>query len=216
MNSPCPILLRECVLGGECPGNSATNLHGAKQCVIQSEDLGTVEGIAGVFDRDLVSRIVLAVAEARHAKHPVAVGASRVSTEGYSEQLQRVLLLIKVEPFDPPKRLVLAGRSRKDCARNGHGIRRSQGGNSLLTIYVDIYIKVANLCDAFLGPLPNTGKQWIGGNIDVRAVVILIAQPSKIAWRNSLLQPDDPLCRRRRVLLTEENSNRFSGAETAG
>ena len=61
-----------------------------------------IRRIAEIFDRNRVGRIVLAVAESGHPKDTVAVGASRVATEGESEQLERVLLLVEVEAFDPP------------------------------------------------------------------------------------------------------------------
>ena len=61
-----------------------------------------IDGVAGVFDCNRMSGFVLAVEESRHSKNAVAVGASGVSTEGDGEQLQRVLLLVEVEAFDPP------------------------------------------------------------------------------------------------------------------
>ena len=55
-----------------------------------------------------MSGFVLAVEESWHSKNTVAVGASGVATESDYQQLQRVLLLIEVEAFDLPQRLVLA------------------------------------------------------------------------------------------------------------
>ena len=58
-----------------------------------------------------------------------------------------------------------------------------------VTVYVDVEVEVANFCDAFLRPLAAARAKRIGGDIDVRAVVVLIAQPSEIAGRDGLLQP---------------------------
>ena len=99
------------------------------------------------------------------------------------------LLLVEVESFDPPKRLILAGRCREDRARNGYGIRRPERSDALLTIYVDVDVEMADFGDAVLRPLSAARAKRIRSDIDVRAVVVLIAQPREIARRNRLLQP---------------------------
>ena len=38
-----------------------------------------------------------------------------------------------------------------------------------------------DLGDAFLGPLPAAGSQWIGGDIDVRSGRVFVRQPAQIA-----------------------------------
>src|ERR1700733_11005874 len=94
--------------------------------------------IAGIFDRDGVSGIVLAVAESGHSENPVAVGASGVTAERDGEQLQRAFLLVEVEAFDPPKHLILVRRCREDHGRNRYVFRLPERSDSVLTIYVDV------------------------------------------------------------------------------
>jgi hypothetical protein len=167
-----------------------------------------IDRIAGVFDRDEVRGIVLAVAESGHTENPVAVGASGVATEGDGEQLERVLLLVEVEAFDPPKHLILAGDvERITVGTARHPTPGAQRFGS--PIYVDVDIEMANFRDAVLRPLAAARAKRIGSDVDVRAVVVLIAQPREIARRERLLQPDDALRRRRGLLLAEE-SNRLS------
>ena len=69
---------------------------------------------------------------------------------------------------------------------------------------------MTNLRDAILRPLAAARAKRIGSDIDVRAVVVLIAQPSEITGRGGRLQRHDALRRRRRTLLAEQESNRLS------
>jgi hypothetical protein len=65
----------------------------------------------------------------------------------------------------------------------------SERSDSLLAVYVDVEVEVANFRDAVLRPLAAARAKRIGSDIDVRAVVVLIAQPREIAGREHLLQP---------------------------
>ncbi len=49
----------------------------------------------------------------------VAIGACRIAAEGNGEQFERLLLTHEVEAFDPPKRLILAGRCRNNRGSAG-------------------------------------------------------------------------------------------------
>ena len=91
--------------------------------ISQLKVLGMRRRSARVFDRYKVRRSVLLVQESRQAKDPVAVGASRVSTEGHGQQFEQGFLLLKGEAFDPPKHLVFARRCGHDCVRNRDRIR---------------------------------------------------------------------------------------------
>src|ERR1700679_729608 len=184
--------------------------------MIQSEVRRMVGRITGVFDCDRVSGNVFTVAESRHTENAVAVGASGVSTERDGEQLQCAFLLVEVEALDAPKHLILVRRCRENHSRSRHDITYPERSDTGIPVYVDIYIEMTNFGDAVLRPLAAARAERIGSDVDIRAVVILIAQPGEIAWRKHLLQPNDALRRRRRVLLAEEHCNGLSGKEASG
>jgi hypothetical protein len=163
-----------------------------------------------------VSGIVFAVAESGHSENSVSVGASGVATEGDGKQLQRAFLLVEVEAFDPPKHLILVRRCREDHGRNRYVFRLPKRSDSVLTIYVDVDVEMTNFRDAVLRPLAAAGAKRIGSNVDVRAVVVLVAQPREIARRDHLLKPDDTLRRRRGLFLAEENGDCLSWVEASG
>src|SRR6516162_5641399 len=124
--------------------------------------------ITRVFDRYEWSLSVLLVQESRQAKHPVTVRASGVSAKRTREYFEHAFLLLKREAFDPPKHLVFAGGCCDDRSRNRDRIRRAKSGESRIPIGVEIEVQIPDLGDAFLGPLPASRSQWIGGDIDVR------------------------------------------------
>src|SRR5260370_6490064 len=111
MRNPCPIVLRIAV-----PARLLSRRHGVLEehaidrMDVESEVIGIRDQIAGIFDSDAVSGIVLAIQETRHAEDTVAVRAGRVATEGDGEQLQCALLSLKVEAIDAPEHLILPGR----------------------------------------------------------------------------------------------------------
>ena len=47
--------------------------------------------------------------------------------------------------------------------------------------------------DALFGAFAAAGAKWIGGDVDVRAVAILMREPGEIPGRNHLLQHNDTL-----------------------
>jgi hypothetical protein len=78
--------------------------------------------------------------EPRDANDTVAIGASRIAAEGEGEQLEHLFLTGKVETFDAPEHLTLSRRSGKNCRWRGDFIASPQGGDSRVSIHVDIYI----------------------------------------------------------------------------
>ena len=70
---------------------------------VEPKVVGSPDGIAGIFDRDEVRGIVLAIQESGDAKHPVAVGASGIAAEGDGEQLERLFLLRRSRSLRPAK-----------------------------------------------------------------------------------------------------------------
>ena len=107
---------------------------------IEPEVSGSPDGIVGIFDRDAVGRIVLAIQESGDAEDPVAVGASGIAAEFDGEQLERLFLTLKVEAIDPPEHLVFAGRCREDRRRRWDGIGGPERSEPGVAIRVDIYI----------------------------------------------------------------------------
>lgn len=103
MGNPCPIALRIAVLSGLLPGRyGMVKEHGIDRGNIKSEVGGSPNGIAGIFDGDAVSGVVLAIQESRYTENPVAVRASGIAAEGDGEQLKRLFLTLKVEILDSP------------------------------------------------------------------------------------------------------------------
>ncbi len=94
--------------------------HGIHRARIQPEVVGSPDGIVGIFDRDTVGWIVFAIEETGNAQDTVAIGASGIAAEGNGEQLERLFLTRKVEAFDPPKRLIFAGRCGENRGRRRH------------------------------------------------------------------------------------------------
>jgi hypothetical protein len=68
-------------------GDGVLEEHGIRRWNVQPEVIGIPDGIAGVFDRDHVGRIVLAIAESGDTQNTVAIGASEIAAEGHGEQL---------------------------------------------------------------------------------------------------------------------------------
>jgi hypothetical protein len=77
--------------------------------------------------------------------------------------------------------LIFACRCGDDHVRLRHQIGSPERSESGLSVYVDIYIEMANGSDAFLGPFPAAGDKWIGGDIDVCAIVVFVGEPAAIA-----------------------------------
>ena len=101
------------------------------------------------------------------------------------EQLERLFLALEVEAGDSPERLIFAGRSRENRGRRGHSIRRPQRSEPGVAVVINIDIEMADGCDALLGALAAAGAERIGGDIDVRAVVVLEGEPCHIARRET-------------------------------
>ncbi len=95
-------------------------------------------------------------------------------------------------------------------------IRLHECSDSVVTIYVDVEVQVTNFRNAVLRPLAAAGAERIGSDIDVRAIVVLVAQPREIARRDGLLKRHDALHRRSWVLSAEQESNRLSWVEASG
>ncbi len=68
----------------------------------------------------------------------------------------------------------------------GTSIGSPERRESGLAVRVDIDVEMAYGSDAFLGAFPAAWAKWIGGYIDVRAVSVLVGEPSKIARRKCL------------------------------
>ena len=94
---------------------------------------------------------ILLVEETGYAQHTVSVGASRIAAEGLGDQLERLFLPLEVEAGDSPERLVFARRSRDDRGRRGNQIGRPQRSEPGVAVVINIYIDVADGCDALLG-----------------------------------------------------------------
>jgi hypothetical protein len=56
-------------------------------------------------------------------------------------------------------------------------IRLHKRGDSVVAVYVDVEVEMTNLRDAILRPFAAARMERIGSDIDVRTVVVLIAQP---------------------------------------
>ena len=65
-----------------------------------------------------MDRIVLVIQESRQPEHPVAIGASRIATEGERQHLEHAFLKREGEAFHPPKHLELARGSGYDRGRS--------------------------------------------------------------------------------------------------
>jgi hypothetical protein len=89
--------------------------------------------------------------------------------------LERIFLAHQVEAVDAPKSLILTGRCREDDSRRGHKIRGLYRRDPSLALRVDINVDMAYRCDALLRALPAARAKWIGGDIDVRTVRVLVA-----------------------------------------
>src|ERR1700733_13637770 len=148
--------------------------HGINETAIEPEVGGSPDGIAGIFDRDAVRWIILAIQETGQPENAVAVGASGIAAEGDGEQLEGAFLRSEVEAFDSPKYLILSGGCGENDARSRHGIGDAEHGESCISVRVDIYIKMANRCDAFLSAFTAAEEQRISSNVDVRAISILV------------------------------------------
>ena len=129
------------VLSGLLPGaDGMVEKHGINRASVQPKVVGSPDGIIGIIDRDAVGGIVLPIEETGDAQDAVAIGAGGVAAEGNGEQLERLFLPRKVEPFDAPKYLILTGRRGENRGRWRHQFRcpeRSETG-----IPVCIYIEV--------------------------------------------------------------------------
>src|ERR1700678_481925 len=89
---------------------------------VQPEVIDIPSGMAWVFDRDGIRRIVLAIEESWKAKHAVAVRAGGIAAKGDGKQFQGAFLLFESEAIHAPENLVLAKRCGDDCVRCGNGI----------------------------------------------------------------------------------------------
>src|ERR1700678_3150973 len=89
---------------------------------VQTEVIDIPSGMAWVFDRDGIRRIVLAIEESWQAKHAVAVRAGGIAAKGDGKQFQGAFLLFEAEAVNSPKDLVLTERCGDDCVRRGDGI----------------------------------------------------------------------------------------------
>ncbi len=138
--------------------------------------------------------------------------ASGIAAEGDGEQLESAFLRGEVEAFDAPKHLVLTLRCREDCRGNRHGIRRPERSEPGVSVRVDVYIEVANRCDALFRPPTAAGAKRIGGDVDVRTGAVLVREPGEIARRKRLLQSNDAL-RRSVGTLAAEQGERSSPPE---
>jgi len=130
-----------------------------------------------------VSGIVLAIQEAGDAENPVAVGAGGIATEGNGEQLERLFLTRKVESIDHPEHLVFARRGEEDDTRHWHGIRCAKRREPGVAVGVDVYIEMADKCDAVFRPLPAAGAKWVGSNIDIRSGPVFVCEPVEVTRR---------------------------------
>lgn len=88
--------------------------------------------IGRIFYGNEVSGRILPIGESGDAKHPVAIGASRITAEGNGEPLECKLLLLKVESFHTPEDLVLVRQSGKDGESRRHRSHISPHRPSLL------------------------------------------------------------------------------------
>ena len=105
---------------------------------------------------------ILPVKETGYAQHTVSVGASGIAAEGLGDQLQRLFLTLEVEAGDSPERLIFARRSRDDCSWRRNQIGRPQRSESGVAVLINIYIDVADGCDALLGALAAACMERIG------------------------------------------------------
>jgi len=87
-------------------------------------------------------------------------GASK--GEGLGNQFERLFLPLEVEASDSPERLVFTRRSRDDRGWRGHSIRRPQRSEPGVAVCINIYIDVADGCDALLGALAAACMERIG------------------------------------------------------
>src|ERR1017187_3620404 len=90
---------------------------------VQPEVIGIPGGIAGVFDRHGIRRIVLAIQESGQSEDAVAVSTSGIAAKGDGKQFQGAFLLFESEAVHPPEDLVLTERRREDRIRRGNRIR---------------------------------------------------------------------------------------------
>lgn len=208
MQNPCPIRLRMAVLQRQLTRRwSRSEVHGVHCACVKLEVIGSPDGIIGIFDRDFVGRIVLAIQETGDAKDTVAVGASRIGAEGKGEQLERLFLTRKVKAFDAPKHLIFAGRSRQNRGRRRYGNRCPECSESGIAIGIYIEIEMPDRCDAFLSTFAAARAKRIGGGIDVRADAVLIGEPRLIARGKCGFECDDALRRNGRTLSAKQESN---------
>src|ERR1700761_155887 len=91
--------------------------HAIDRARIQPKVMGSPDGIVGILDGNSMCWIVFAIQETGDAKDTVAIGASRIAAEGNGEQFKRLFLTHRVESFDPPEDLILAGRCRDNRGR---------------------------------------------------------------------------------------------------
>ena len=68
---------------------------------------------------------------------------------------------------------------------------------------------MADFGDAFLGPFPAAGNQWIRGEIDVRSGRIFMCQPAQIPGLKRTLERDDSLGDRGRRSAAKDDRNRL-------
>ena len=105
-----------------------------------------------VLDRYKLRWSVLLIQEARQAKDPVTVGASRVSTKRHRQQFQQGFLLIKREAYDSPMHLEFARRCGHDGVGNRDRIRSLERRQIRVPIGVEIEVQMPNFGNALLGP----------------------------------------------------------------
>ncbi len=153
---------------------------------IQPEVIGIPGGIAGVFDRDGIRRIVLAIQESGEAENPVAVGASGIAAKGNGKQFQRAFLLFESEAFNSPEDLILTERCREDRIRRGNRIRGPERSEAGLAIGVQIQIQMPDRGDALFGAFAAARAKRIGSHIDIRAGRVLVREPAEVTRRKRM------------------------------
>src|SRR5580658_2294561 len=171
------------------PCDSPKGEHGN----VEMEVTRIPDRIAGIFDGDAVRRRILLILESGDAENAVAVGASRIAAESDGELFECSFLPLEIEAIDPPKRLVLAGRCGEDGRWRRDSIGYPERSDTGIPIRVDIYIEMADRCDAVFGTASATRAKRIGSDIDVRPRMLLVGKPTKISRRDRLFEPNDPL-----------------------
>ena len=140
MHNPCPITFRVAVPSGLLPRwDGVLEEHRVPRRNVESEVIWSPDRIAGIFSRDSVRWIVLAIQETGDAEHPVAIGAGGIAAEGDGEPLERQFLLCKVEAFHRAKAPDIfranwrGSRWRRYCIGRPE---RSEPGVSVLSISI--------------------------------------------------------------------------------